>query len=266
MPGTKASPTGHIGTERLSLDQALESLPSAQVRAQTVLGRIETVIGLPAGAALLDIGCAQGQFLIACTQRGHRAAGVEPWGEAREVAREVQARLGTNCEIAEGLAERIPYPDESFDLVHANFVMEHVIEIERAFAEAYRVLKPGGIFWFSTASSLCPKQGEIRGFPAFPWYPGALKKRVMDWVMEHRPELVGHTPTPAVNWFTPWKSVRLLRQAGFGRIYDRWDLRLPSEGGKMYQAGLKVIQTGPITKFIADILVPECNYAALKPK
>lgn len=47
-------------------------------------------------------------------------------------------------------ANEIPYPDNSFDVVFANNVMEHIEEPSKAFSEIHRVLKPGGIFLFKT--------------------------------------------------------------------------------------------------------------------
>jgi SAM-dependent methyltransferase len=44
----------------------------------------------------------------------------------------------------------IPYPDESFDLVFSDNVLEHLEQPQQVFAEVARVLKPGGCFLFKT--------------------------------------------------------------------------------------------------------------------
>jgi hypothetical protein len=57
----------------------------------------------------------------------------------------------------------------------------------------------------------------------------------------------------------------MLRQAGFREVlYDRWDLRQPSEGGPGYQLALRIIKSGPMTKFLADVVLPGCAYATMK--
>jgi len=53
-------------------------------------------------------------------------------------------------EAFQGSAESIPYPDETFDLVLANNVMEHIENPHRVYREICRVLKPGGRFIFKT--------------------------------------------------------------------------------------------------------------------
>ena len=76
--------------------------------------------------------------------------------------------------------------------------------------------------------------------------------------------LIGHTDAPAVNWLTARKARRMLRRAGFNRVYDRWDLRLPSEGAWAHAVGLRLIRVCPVGKFIADVFVSACSYAAVK--
>ena len=111
---------------------------------------------------------------------------------------------------------------------------------------------------------MCPRQDEIGLFPCFGWYPDRLKRRIMEWTKTHKPHLIGHTQTPAINWFTPRKARRMLQEAGFTKIYDRWDVRLPSEGGRGYQMALRVVQLNSVTKFLADVLVAGCSYIAIK--
>jgi SAM-dependent methyltransferase len=49
----------------------------------------------------------------------------------------------------QGDAERLPFEDETFDAVMCAFGVMHLEHVDRAFAEAFRVLRPGGVFAFT---------------------------------------------------------------------------------------------------------------------
>lgn len=59
------------------------------------------------------------------------------------------AKLGLDVDGRVADAERIPYPDNSFDLVVGHAVLHHIPDVRAAFAEVLRVLKPGGRFVFA---------------------------------------------------------------------------------------------------------------------
>ena len=259
-------PAARHATEQLSYEDALARLPTSEVYARTVLNRLQSIRPLPPDSTtILDIGAAQGRFVIGCSRLGYRAVGVEPWQPAREMAARLAEYADLDVRILPGSAEATGLPSEQFDVVTCASVIEHVADVQAAFNEVYRILKPGGIFWFATASSRSPRQREINGFPLFGWYPDPLKRRVMGWAQKHKPHLIGYTEAPAINWFTAGKAKRLLRQAGFRKeLYDRWDLRQPSEGGPLYQTMLRLVKLGWPTKLVADVLLPGCAYATIK--
>src|SRR5581483_1334571 len=147
-------------TEQLSCDEALAYLPRLEHRATAVLRRLRHIASLPDRPRIVDVGSAQGGFLVMCAGLGYEAVGVEPWLQAREASEELARRAGVRIRIVDGTAEALPLESESYDIVHANSVIEHVADVERAFSEAHRVLKTGGVFWFSAASTLCPRQSE----------------------------------------------------------------------------------------------------------
>lgn len=86
---------------------------------------------------LLEIGCGEG-FLLAATPAPKRSAIDISLEALRKARSRVQAEFGV------ALAERLPFPDGSFDVVVSVGVMEHFIDDVEATREIRRVLKPGG--------------------------------------------------------------------------------------------------------------------------
>ena len=250
--------------ESYTLEQGLERLPETREWVRSVLERLEGL--LPIGQLkVLEVGCSQGRGLVALSELGHQAVGVEPHAPALAVAAELAASQGVVIDAREGTAESIPCESGQFDLVLAFSVMEHVSDLDRSLAEIFRVLKPGGTFWFNSASAMCPVQGEITHLPLFGWYPDGLKRRIMYWARDNRPAWVGYTQTPAIHWWTPRKARRILRGAGFTDIRDRWQLLDPGEVGSTKAPVVALIRRNAALRAVGDIFVPDCSYAAVKP-
>lgn len=102
------------------------------------------------GIKAIDIGFGTGfPFIEIAMRLGNSAVvyGIDPWKEAIEIAKEKIKCYGvTNIEIIEGVAESIPLPDNSIDLITSNNGINNVSDIDKAFSECARILKPGGQF------------------------------------------------------------------------------------------------------------------------
>ena len=110
--------------------------------------RFVAVAGTPQGpyGAALEVGCGTGFFslnlcLAGLIDRVH-VTDISPG--MVEAARRNGDRLGIPVEGRTADAERLPYDDDTFDLVVGHAVIHHVPDVERAFAEMLRVLRPGG--------------------------------------------------------------------------------------------------------------------------
>ena len=95
---------------------------------------------------VLEIGCGTGFFLLNLTQAG--IVGQAWCTDISEgmVAQTIEngRRLGIDVHGRAADAEALPFPDDSFDLVVGHAVVHHLPDLPAAFAEARRVLKPGG--------------------------------------------------------------------------------------------------------------------------
>lgn len=103
------------------------------------------------GWAVLDVAGGTGDiaFRIVEASQGHAHATVlDINGSMLAVGRDraVKRRLDANVDFVEANAEVLPFADETFDAYTIAFGIRNVPRIERALAEAYRVLKRGGRF------------------------------------------------------------------------------------------------------------------------
>ena len=117
--------------------------------AQATRGFIEDLLDaarVGAGMRVLDLACGPG--LVAAAAVGRRALPVGLDFSSAMIALARADHPGIRFE--EGDAEVLPFADEAFDAVVANFGIHHVAEPNRALTEARRVLRPGGRVAFTS--------------------------------------------------------------------------------------------------------------------
>lgn len=100
------------------------------------------VVRASAPRNLLEIGCGTGVFAQRLADQHPGAALLAIDQSARFV--ELTAARGVEARVAD--ATDLPFDDDSFDLVAAMWMLYHVPDLDRALAEARRVLRPGGRF------------------------------------------------------------------------------------------------------------------------
>lgn len=106
-----------------------------------VFRNIVETAGVKAGSTVLDVGCGTGNYLVALEKAtACRVYGIDP---SEEMLARARPRSGT-IEFKIGRAESLDFPDAAFDLVMSTDVIHHVQGRAQYFAEAFRVLKPGG--------------------------------------------------------------------------------------------------------------------------
>jgi SAM-dependent methyltransferase len=139
--------------------------PSSRVYQDLVAAR------LGPGVRVLDLGCGRGGVMERLHPQAGFAAGLDP--DPRSLREHRAPALRLAC----GLAEALPYADDSFDLVCCSWVLEHLPDPARAFAEVARVLVPGGHLVFLTPNRRHPllMLNRVLG-----WSRGRLVSRFYD--------------------------------------------------------------------------------------
>ncbi|MEE2051965.1 methyltransferase domain-containing protein [Nocardiopsis tropica] len=102
---------------------------------------------LAPGRSLLDVGCGPGSITVDLARRvaPGPVTAVDSSPEAVDLARATAAAAGAeNIGFRVADVHRLDLPDDSFDVVHAHQVLQHVADPVRALAEMRRVARPGG--------------------------------------------------------------------------------------------------------------------------
>ena len=119
---------------------------------------------LRAGQSVLDVGCGPGTITVDLAKlvAPGRVTGVDHAAGILEQARQAAAEAGLTdrTEFAQADVHALDFPDDTFDVVHAHQVLQHVADPVRALREMHRVCRPGGI--------VAVRDSDYR---AFAWYP-----------------------------------------------------------------------------------------------
>jgi SAM-dependent methyltransferase len=114
----------------------------------------------PIGSRVLDIGAGHGAFAKRLYDLGYQV-------DACDLFPEIFHFDAIECRQVD-IISGFPYEDGSFDMAVSIEVMEHIYDHERFFAEAHRILKPGGRLFLSTPNILSLKSRMrflLSGFP-----------------------------------------------------------------------------------------------------
>lgn len=125
--------------------------------AKTIIEGVAQYVEIPDGGVGLDVGCGSGALTIACAKRNPKATmvGCDIWSGSYKVEfskkiceDNAKAEGVSNVRFEEGNAVKLPFEDESFDVVTSNYVYHNIMghNKQKLLLETLRVLKKGGVF------------------------------------------------------------------------------------------------------------------------
>lgn len=170
-PASEALGAEAICANLYALDQ-VEGVPPEALLASLGCGNPTALARLEPGQVVLDLGSGGGIDVLLSAKRvgpTGKAYGLDMTDDMLALALENQRRSGlSNVEFLKGEIENIPLPAQTIDVIISNCVINLSGDKDKVLAEAFRVLKPGGLFAVSDVVS----RGHI---------PAAIKQNIALW-------------------------------------------------------------------------------------
>jgi arsenite methyltransferase len=159
-------PTGRAWAEDLDYPKELTRVPDLAVESFAGVANPFSLGRLAEGEHVLDVGCGAGTDTLVAAQMvapAGRVTGIDMTAQMLAKARAAAAELGAaNVELVGGEVEQLPFPDESFDVVISNGVIDLIPDKDAVFSELFRVLRAGGRIQLADVTIQNPVSAEGR--------------------------------------------------------------------------------------------------------
>jgi demethylmenaquinone methyltransferase/2-methoxy-6-polyprenyl-1,4-benzoquinol methylase len=181
--------------------------------------------GLKPGMVVLDVGVGTGLVARQAARilgDATKVTGIDPSPGMLK-----SARVPCGVKLVEGSAERVPLPDRSIDFLSMGYALRHIADLSIAFAECFRVLRPGGRLCIL---EITRPEGRIRA---------ALLKGYLGSIVPALAKLTSRHVDTSLLWHYYWDTIetcapaervmRTLESVGFARVDRHIELGIFSE-------------------------------------
>jgi ubiquinone/menaquinone biosynthesis C-methylase UbiE len=175
---------------------------------------------------ILDLGSGRGAFIVECAKNKVSAEGLELNKDYIELSLKRAKEAGVSISVKEGVGERLPFPDSSFDFVNMCEVIEHVNSPKEVLREVYRVLKPGGKVYVSVPNRYGMKDQHF-GLYFVNWLPRSMSDSFISFFGRHKDYngQTGFQRLKEMHYFTYANAAGLFIQEGF-IVYDIREIKI----------------------------------------
>lgn len=194
---------------------------------------------LPATPVLLDAGCGQGKSFqyLRQTFAPQRLIGVDADPHSLDLSGEEATRQGMDVELIGSDCATLAVPDASVDLLFCHQTFHHLVEQDKALAEFYRVLKPGGYLLFAESTEAYIDTWVIRWLFRHPMHVQKSAAQYLDMLRRQGFEFGPHNVSYPYLWWSRAKDFGLL---------ERWGLRRPKPFGQREETLVNVVARKPL--------------------
>jgi ubiquinone/menaquinone biosynthesis C-methylase UbiE len=190
---------------------------------------------------LLDAGCGQGKSFAHLRQTfvPQRLIGIDADPHSLELSGEEAARLGLDVELIGSDCATLNVPDASVDLLFCHQTFHHLVEQEKALAEFYRVLKPGGYLLFAESTEAYIDTWVIRWLFRHPMHVQKSAAQYLEMIRGQGFDFTERNVSYPYLWWSRSKDFGLL---------ERFGLRKPKPFGQREETLVNVVARKPLTE------------------
>ena len=194
---------------------------------RVAINDLKRLIGepLPQGGSLLDVGCGQGKSfrLLRDAFQPTRMMGLDADPHSIQLSEAEAQRESMRVELLTADCATIPLPDASVDIVFCHQTFHHLVEQERALAEFWRLLKPGGLLLFAESTKAYIDTWVIRWFFRHPMDVQKSAEEYLEMLRQQGFVFGMQNVSFPYLWWSRSKDFGLL---------ERWGLRAPPPPGQ----------------------------------
>jgi ubiquinone/menaquinone biosynthesis C-methylase UbiE len=194
---------------------------------------------LPVNPVLLDAGCGQGKSFrhLRQTFAPQRLIGVDADPHSLELSAAEAARQGVDVELIGSDCATLNVADASVDLLFCHQTFHHLVEQEKALAEFYRVLKPGGYLLFAESTEAYIDTWVIRWLFRHPMHVQRSAAQYLEMIRQQGFEFTQRNVSYPYLWWSRSKDFGLL---------ERFGLRRPKPFGEREETLVNVVARKPL--------------------
>ncbi|WP_434675767.1 class I SAM-dependent methyltransferase [Pseudomonas sp. D3-10] len=193
----------------------------------------------PSNPVLLDAGCGQGKSFQYLRQAfaPQRLIGVDADPHSLDLSAQEAARQGMAVELIGSDCATLAVPDASVDLLFCHQTFHHLVEQEKALAEFYRVLKPGGYLLFAESTEAYIDTWVIRWLFRHPMHVQKSAAQYLAMIRNQGFQFEDRNVSYPFLWWSRAKDFGLL---------ERWGLRRPKPFGEREETLVNVVARKPL--------------------
>ena len=193
----------------------------------------------PAAPVLLDVGCGQGRSFRRLNEvfAPAQLQGTDADPHSLELSQAEATRLGLNVELRGSDCAALQFADASVDILFCHQTFHHLVEQEKALAEFYRVLKPGGYLLFAESTEAYIDTWVIRWLFRHPMHVQKSAEQYLQMLRDQGFEFGPQNVSYPYLWWS--------RSSDFG-LLERFGLRKPPPVGQREETLVNVVARKPL--------------------